>query len=87
MSTYDDYSEDEFDEEDPVTNQDLINIGMKHLGRPLRCKSQESVDHSNIISEAKERLIQLEKVVREDGSEYDADRLASIIKRIEQMQI
>jgi len=27
-------------EEEPVTKQDLINIGIKHLGRPLRCGSK-----------------------------------------------
>ena len=87
MGRYDDFSEDEYDDEEPYSEGDLEAKLEKLLGRPPRYKSQESGDHSNLISEAKDRLIQLEKVARESGSKYDADRLASVIKHIEQMQI
>lgn len=87
MGVNDDFSEDEIDEKEPYSPGNVRTMREKLSGRSPRSKPQETVDHSILISEAKDRLVQLEKVVRDSGSKYDADQLASVIKHIEQIQI
>ncbi len=84
---HEDFDYDEFDDEEPYSPGDVRTMLEKLSGTTRRSKPQTSADHSNLISEAKDRLIRLEKVIRESGSNDDADRLASIITQIEQMQV
>lgn len=83
---HEDFDYDEFDDEEQYSPGDVRTMLEKLSGTTRRSKPQTSADHSNLISEAKDRLIQLEKAIRQSGSNDDADQLASIIMQIEQMQ-
>ena len=78
--------EDELDDEDQTRGLDLKQMLEEHLGRPVRKISRNSTDHSYLATEAKDRLVRLERLVRDNGSKDNADQLASIILRIEQLQ-
>ena len=84
----DDGAHEDFDyDEEPYSPGDYRTMLEKLSGRGRSSTFQASLDRNNLISETKERLIQLEKINRKSGSDDDADRIASIITQIERMHV
>ncbi len=84
----DDAADEEFDyDDDPYTPGEFRTMKEKLGGKTRHFTSCPSVDRKNLMSETKDRLIQLEKNKRKSGSDDDADRLTSMITQIEQMEV